>query len=93
MCTRMIDPLSHLRYVPPGLCSTAANKGDEGQAKGAPLTVWRFYNARSRAELIIRELKAAYVLNKIPIQDFGGIETFFQLVLLAYNLLTCFRRL
>ncbi len=59
----------------------------------APLTVWRFYNDRSRAELIIRELKAAYALNKIPMQDFGGTEVFFQLVLLAYDLLTWFKRL
>ncbi len=59
----------------------------------APLTVWRFYNDRSRAELIIRELKAAYALNKIPMQDFGGTEAFFQLVLLAYNLLMWFKRL
>jgi hypothetical protein len=59
----------------------------------APLTVWRFYNDRSRAELIIRELKGAYALNKIPMQDFGGTEAFFQLVLLAYNLLSWFKRL
>jgi hypothetical protein len=59
----------------------------------APLTVWRFYNDRSRAELIIRELKAAYALNKIPMQDFGGTEAFFQLVLLAYDLLSWFKRL
>ena len=58
----------------------------------APLTVWRFYNDRSRAELIIRELKAAYALNKIPMQDFGGTEAFFQLVLLAYDLLSWFKR-
>ena len=55
--------------------------------------MWRFYNDRSRAELIIRELKAAYALNKIPMQDFGGTEVFFQLVLLAYNLLAWFKRL
>jgi len=59
----------------------------------APLTAWRFYNDRSRAELIIRELKAAYALNKIPMQDFGGTEVFFQLVLIAYNLLSWFKRL
>lgn len=58
-----------------------------------PLTVWRFYNDRSRAQLIIRELKAAYALNKIPMQDIGGSEAVFQLVLLAYNLLSWFKRL
>lgn len=58
-----------------------------------PLNVWRFYNDRSQAELLIRELKAAYALNKIPMQDFTGNEAFFQLVLLAYNLLNWFKRL
>lgn len=58
-----------------------------------PLHVWRFYNDRSQAELIIRELKAAYALDKIPMHDFAGNEVFFQLVLLAYNLLNWFKRL
>ena len=31
-----------------------------------PLNLWRFYNQRARAELIIRELKYAYALGKIP---------------------------
>jgi hypothetical protein len=53
----------------------------------------RAHHDRSRAELIIRELKAAYALNKIPMQDFGGNEASFQLVLLAYNLLSWFKRL
>lgn len=58
-----------------------------------PLHVWQFYNDRSQAELIIRELKAAYALDKIPMHDFAGNEAFFQLVLLAYNLLNWFKRL
>lgn len=58
-----------------------------------PLYVWQFYNDRSQAELIIRELKAAYALTKIPMQDFVGNEAFFQLVLFAYNLLNWFKRL
>lgn len=49
--------------------------------------VWRFYNDRSHAAPIIRELKAAYALNKIPFQDFTGNEAFLQFVLFAYNLL------
>ncbi|HLN11552.1 MAG TPA: transposase, partial [bacterium] len=32
-------------------------------------------------------------LNKIPMQDFGGTEAFFQLALLAYDLLMWFKRL
>jgi Transposase DDE domain group 1 len=58
-----------------------------------PLHRWRFYNQRARAELIIRELKDAYSLGKIPTKDFAANETFFQIVLLAYNLLNWFKRL
>lgn len=58
-----------------------------------PWRVWQFYNDRSQAELIIRELKAAYALDKIPMHDFAGNEAFFQLVLLAYDLLNWFKRL
>ncbi len=58
-----------------------------------PLHLWRFYNQRARAELIIRELKDAYALGKIPTKDFIANESFFQIVLLAYNLLNWFKRL
>ena len=58
-----------------------------------PLNLWRFYNHRSTAELIIRELKEAYALGKIPAGDFAANEIFFQIVLLAYNLLNWFKRL
>jgi hypothetical protein len=58
-----------------------------------PWHIWQFYNDRSQAELVIRELKAAYALDKIPMHDFAGNEAFFQLVLLAYNLLNWFKRL
>lgn len=58
-----------------------------------PLSLWRFYNRRARAELIIRELKYAYALGKIPTNDFQANEAFFQIVLLAYNLLNWFKRL
>lgn len=58
-----------------------------------PLSLWRFYNQRATAELIIRELKDAYALGKIPSQDFAANELFFQIVLLAYNLLNWLKRL
>jgi len=58
-----------------------------------PLNLWRFYNQRARAELIIRELKYAYALGKIPTNHFQVNEAFFQIVLLAYNLLNWFKRL
>jgi hypothetical protein len=35
----------------------------------------------------------AYTLGKIPIQDFTANEVFFQIVVLAYNLLNWFKRL
>jgi hypothetical protein len=59
----------------------------------APLNVWRSYNQRARAKLIIRELKDACALGKIPMKDFQANEAFFQIVLLAYNLLNWFKRL
>jgi len=58
-----------------------------------PLNLWRFYNQRARAELIIRELKYAYALGKIPTNDFWANEAFFRITLLAYNLLDWFKRL
>lgn len=58
-----------------------------------PLNLWRFYNQRATAELIIRELKDAYALGKIPTEDFAANEMFFQIVLMAYNLLNWFQRL
>jgi hypothetical protein len=58
-----------------------------------PLNLWRYYNQRAGAELIIRELKYAYALGKIPTDDFQANEAFFQIVLLAYNLLNWFKRL
>jgi hypothetical protein len=58
-----------------------------------PLHLWRFYNQRARAELIIRELEYAYALGKISTKDFQANEAFFRIVLLAYNLLNWFKRL
>jgi hypothetical protein len=59
----------------------------------APLNVWRFYNARAEAELVIRELKEAYALGKIPSRRWAVNEAYFHLVVFAYNLLNWFRRL
>lgn len=58
-----------------------------------PLHVWRFYNDRAEAELVIRELKEAYALGKIPSRRWEVNEAYFQLVVFAYNLLNWFRRL
>lgn len=59
----------------------------------APLNLWRFYNDRARAELIIRELKEAYAMGKIPSQAWAANVAYFQLAVFAYNLLSWFKRL
>lgn len=58
-----------------------------------PLNLWRFYNGRAGIERIIRELKGAYPLGKIPTRHFLANETYFHLLLLAYNLVNWFKRL
>jgi len=58
-----------------------------------PLNLWRFYNGRAGVERIIRELKSAYHLGKIPTHHFSANETYFHLLLLAYNLVNWFKRL
>jgi len=58
-----------------------------------PLNLWRFYNGRAGVERIIRELKGGYHLGKIPTQHFLANETYFHLLLLAYNLVNWFKRL
>lgn len=57
-----------------------------------PLNLWRFYNDRAEAELVIREMKEAYALGKIPTGDWRANQAYFQLVVFAYNLLNWFRR-
>src|SRR5215831_16410241 len=58
-----------------------------------PLNLWRVYNGRAGVERIIRELKSAYHLGKIPTHHFSANETYFHLLLLAYNLVNWFKRL
>jgi hypothetical protein len=58
-----------------------------------PLNLWRFYNDRAGIELIIRQLKGDYALGSIPTRHFFANETYFHLLLLAYNLISWFRRL
>ena len=58
-----------------------------------PLTLWRFYNDRAGVELLIKQLKGDYALGSIPTRHFFANETYFHLLLLAYNLVNWFRRL
>lgn len=57
------------------------------------LNLWRFYNRRAHAELIIREMKEGYALGKIPTGVWDANVAYFQLVVFAYNLLNWFKRL
>jgi hypothetical protein len=58
-----------------------------------PLNVWKFYNGRSTAELVIRELKSGCAVGKIPRRDWPANLAYFHLVLFAYNLLMWFKAL
>jgi hypothetical protein len=58
-----------------------------------PLNLWRFYNNRAGIELLIRHLKGDYALGSIPTRHFFANETYFHLLLLAYNLINWFKRL
>lgn len=58
-----------------------------------PLNLWRFYNVRAAVELIIKQLKGDYALGSIPTRHFFANETYFHLLLLAYNLVNWFKRL
>ncbi len=58
-----------------------------------PLNLWRFYNDRAAVELIVRQLKGDYRLGNIPTSHFFANETYFHLLLLAYNLVNWFKRL
>jgi hypothetical protein len=58
-----------------------------------PLNLWRFYNDRAGVELVIRRLKGDYALGRIPGHHFFANETYFHLLLLAYNLVNWFKRL
>jgi Transposase DDE domain group 1 len=58
-----------------------------------PLNLWRFYNDRAGVELLIKQLKGDYALGSIPTHHFFANETYFHLLLLAYNLMNWFKRL
>jgi hypothetical protein len=58
-----------------------------------PLNLWRFYNDRAGVELLIKQLKGDDALGSIPTRHFMANETYFHLLLLAYNLMNWFKRL
>lgn len=58
-----------------------------------PFRVWQFYAKRATIEKNIRELLYDYALGKIPTEDWVANVAFFQMLLLAYNLVHWFKRL
>jgi hypothetical protein len=58
-----------------------------------PWRVWRFYAQRARIEQHIRELLYDYPLAKIPTGEWLPNVAFFQLLLLAFDLVHYFKRL
>jgi hypothetical protein len=58
-----------------------------------PLNLWHFYNDRAAVEWLIKQLKGDYALGSIPTRHFFANETYFHLLLLAYNLVNWFKRL
>ena len=57
------------------------------------LNLWRFYNDRAGIELVIRQLKGDYALGHVPTRHFFANQTYFHLLLLAYNLINWLKRL
>jgi hypothetical protein len=55
--------------------------------------VWRAYHSRANVEKSIRELLYHLALSKIPTQEWTANVAFFQMLLLAYNLVHWFKRL
>ena len=58
----------------------------------APANVWYFYRGRAAIEIIIKELKENYALAKIPTNSFLANQTYFYLLLFAYNIINWFKR-
>jgi hypothetical protein len=58
-----------------------------------PYNVFRFYQDRSGQERIIRTLKEDYPFGKAPTNSFAANALYAELSLLAYNLVTWFKRL
>jgi hypothetical protein len=58
-----------------------------------PLNLWRVYHDRAGVELLIKPLKGDYARGSIPTRHFFANDTYFPLLLLAYNLMNWFKRL
>lgn len=58
-----------------------------------PEAVWRFYIDRANQELLIRELKNAYAMAKIPTRSFFANAVYLEIALWAYDLVVAFKTL
>jgi hypothetical protein len=58
-----------------------------------PEAVWRFYTDRANQELLIRELKNAYDMAKIPTRSFFANAAYLEIALWAYDLVMAFKAL
>jgi hypothetical protein len=57
-----------------------------------PAGVWHFYEGRAAMEPRIAELRGDFALRHIPTHSFGANTLFFEIIRLAYNLVTAFQR-
>jgi len=57
-----------------------------------PQRAWHFYNNRWLAEQDIKELKENFNLSRIPTRKWQSNETYFHVLLFAYNLVNWFKR-
>jgi hypothetical protein len=58
-----------------------------------PAGVWRFYEGRGSIEPRLAELRQDFALRKIPTHSFTANAIFFEIIRLAYNLVTAFQRI
>jgi hypothetical protein len=58
-----------------------------------PAGVWHFYEGRAAIEPRIAELREDFALRHIPTHSYGANALFFEIIRLAYNLVTAFQRI
>ncbi len=61
--------------------------------KDGPENVWRFYNGRANIENMIKEGVLGFGLEVSPCHRYGGNAAYFQMGMLAYNLMNWFKEL
>ncbi len=61
--------------------------------KGSPEKLWRFYNGRANIENMIKEAALGFGLDVSPSHCYAGNMAYFQISMLAYNLMNWFKEL